>query len=395
MATCASYRAYVEAQGLDFHPMRPDLHELMTASAENARRGNDLRHGVEFVLRTLVLPKSRETYDDLLAACRDADLLVTHSVVFPAPLVAEKLGMRWTSLILSPGIFLSAYDPPLLPPLAWFHPLRRLGPLPHRILHAFVDRVTRRWMQPINELRAQVDLPPSKKNPVRDGMISPFGTLACFSPLLGTPQPDWPAGTEITGFVFFDGRTAAEPDGRLRRFLNAGEPPVVFTLGTSAVTVAGEFYRESLEAARQGGWRSVLLTGGEFGNGAGLGEVPDSVFVTDYAPYSELFPRAAAVVHSGGIGTIAQTLRAGVPSIVVPYAGDQPDNAYRLERTGASLTIGRGEYMAGTVARELRKLFGDIRYAVRATATSRQIRRENGLKRACDALERHAQGRVS
>lgn len=395
VASCASYQSKVEAEGLTFYPMRPDLNELMNSSAENSARGNNLKSGTEFILKTLVLPKSLETYNDLLHACRGADLLVIHPVVFPAPLVAEKLGIRWTSVILSPGIFLSAYDPPLLPPLAWFYPLRKLGPAPQRMLNVIIDRITRPWMRPIDELRKRVNLPPSSKNPVRDGMLSTTGTLGWFSAVMGEPQPDWPPRTEVTGFVLFDEKHPAEVDAPLRRFLDAGEPPIVFTLGTSAVTVAGDFYRASLEAVREHRWRAVMLTGADPRNRISPPNLPDSVFVTEYASYSDLFTRAAAVVHSGGIGTIAQTLRAGVPSIVVPHAGDQPDNACRLARTGASRTIARRAYSAVRVTKELRSLLAEPGYSACARAISSQIRSEDGLKRACDALERHARGDLS
>ena len=138
-----------------------------------------------------------------------------------------------------------------------------------------------------------------------------------------------------------------------------------------------------------------MLTGTDPRNHISRRDLPESVFVAEYASYSQLFPRAAAVVHSGGIGTIAQTLRAGVPSVVVPHAADQPDNACRLARTGASRTIARRNYSAARVTRELHLLLDDPRYLAHAQTVSRQIRQEDGLKRACDALERHATGDVS
>jgi rhamnosyltransferase subunit B len=392
IATCPSYRLKVEAEGLPFHPLRPDLNQLITSSPEVSAKGNDLKSGTQFILRTLVLPKLRETYDDLLEACQGADLLVNHPVLFAGPLVAEKLGIRWTSAILSPGIFLSVHDPALLPPLAWFHPLRKLGPTPHRLLNAVIDRITFRWMQPVQALREELNLPPSTSNPAREGMFSPTGTLGWFSSALGTPQADWPARTEATGFVFFDKTSPTGTDAALRAFLDAGAPPIVFTLGTSATTVAGEFYRASLEAVRAKGWRAVILTGADPRNRILASDVPDSVFVAEYAPYSEVFSRAAAVVHAGGIGTIAQTLRAGVPSVVVPFAADQPDNAYRLARLGASRTIARRDYSARKVAAELEEVLGHSRYRECAEAVARQIRGEDGSARACEALERHAGG---
>jgi len=392
IATCPSYQSRVGAEGLSFHPLRPDLNELMTSSPELAAKGNDRKSGTEFILRTLVLPKLRETYDDLMNACQGADLLVNHPVLFAGPLVAEKLGIRWTSVILSPGIFLSVHDPALLPPLAWFHPLRKVGLAPHRLLNAVIDRITLRWMQPVQTLRKAVNLPPSASNPARAGMFSPTGTLGWFSPVLGPPQPDWPARTEVTGFVFFDQTSPTGADAALHAFLDAGAPPIVFTLGTSAITVAGEFYRDSLRAARARRWRAVVLTGADPRNRILPSDVPDSVFVAEYAPYSEVFSRSAGVVHAGGIGTIAQTLRAGVPSVVVPFAADQPDNAYRLARIGASRTIARRDYSARRVAAELETVLRDPRYRDCAQMAARRIRNEDGVTRACEALERHACG---
>jgi UDP:flavonoid glycosyltransferase YjiC (YdhE family) len=364
----------------------------MNSSPEIAARGNDLRTGTEYILKTLVLPAVRQTFDDLMDACAGADLLVIHSVLFAAPLVAEKLGLKWTSVILSPGIFLSAFDPPLLPPVAWFHASRHLGVWPHRMLFRWVDRVTRQWMRPVDELRKQVHLPFSPKNPVRDGMLSPFGTLAWFSPTMGAPQADWPAKTEVTGFIFFDKAVAAPPDRELGKFLEQGDPPVVFTLGTSATTVAGDFYRVSLEAARRGTWRAVFVTGADPRNRISTEDLPASMFVTGYAAYSELFPRAAAVVHPGGIGTVAQALRAGVPMIVVPHAADQPDNAFRAARLGVARVIPRGKYNAPRAQKELSALLGDPQYSSRARKLAVEVRAEDGLARACDLLEKHAAG---
>ncbi len=394
IATCPSYQSKVEAESLTFHPLRPDLNHLMTSSPEVSAKGNDLKSGTAFILKTLVLPKLKETYDDLLSACQGADLLVNHPVLFAGPIVAEKLGIRWTSAILSPGIFLSVHDPALLPPLAWFHPFRKLGPTPHRLLNAVIDRTTRRWMQPVQELRKQVNLPSSPSNPARDGMFSPTGTLGWFSSSLGPPQADWPRRSEVTGFVFFDKTDLTDSSAASKAFLEAGAPPIVFTLGTSATTVAGRFFTASLEAVRENGWRAVILTGADPRNRILQNDVPDSVFVAEYAPYAEVFSRAAAVVHPGGIGTIAQTLRAGVPSVVVPFAADQPDNAYRLARLGASRTIARVDYTARRVAAELEVVLQDSAYRERAKTVSRQIRSENGTTRACEALERHARGEL-
>ena len=106
----------------------------------------------------------------------------------------------------------------------------------------------------------------------------------------------------------------------------------------------------------------------------------------DYAPYSEIFPYACAVVHQGGIGTTAQGLRAGHLTLVVPYSHDQPDNAVHIERLGTSRTIPRKQYSASRAVKELRQLLDNSKYAAKA-AEIRIVQAENGVKMACDAIE--------
>jgi len=135
------------------------------------------------------------------------------------------------------------------------------------------------------------------------------------------------------------------------------------------------------------GHRAVLLIGHDTRN-ATSAPVPDTVFVAQYAPYSELLPRAAATVHQGGVGTTAQALRAGRPMIVVPFSHDQPDNAMRVKKLGASLTIPRQHYRANRVARELSRLLGTDAHAAAARNAAIEISNEDGVAAACNGLEK-------
>src|SRR6185312_10833504 len=109
----------------------------------------------------------------------------------------------------------------------------------------------------------------------------------------------------------------------------------------------------------------ILLAGVDFQSRTGL-RSKKVILVTDYAPYSELFPRAAMVVHSGGIGTTAQVLRAGKPMIIMPFSHDQPDNAARITRLGVGTKIERSRYTVNRVAIEVERLLLDERTAARA-----------------------------
>jgi rhamnosyltransferase subunit B len=149
----------------------------------------------------------------------------------------------------------------------------------------------------------------------------------------------------------------------------------------------GQFYEESIKAAKRLNRRAVLL----IGKNVPPVNLSDSIILVNYAPYSQLFSRAGAIVHQGGIGTTAQALRAGRPTIVTPYSIDQPDNAARVERLGTSRTISRKQYVAERVAQQLGELLENPNYAGGAAEIGAIIRAEDGVKVACDAIEKQLQ----
>lgn len=382
IATSPYYRGHVEAAGVEFSAVRPDLdpHDRRTVG-----RIMDARTGSEFIVREVILGSLRESFADLSRAVRGADAIITHPVTFAGPVVAEREGIPWISTVLAPMSFFSARDLPVFPPMPWAKRLERV-PGAAAGLVRLARGATRRWGEPVHALRRELGLPRGG-DPIYEGQHSPRGVLALFSRLLAEPQADWPPRVRITGPIVWDGalaRAALSP--ALERFLDQGPPPVVFTLGTSAVGAAGGFYRESLEAARRLGVRAVLLVGRHAENRP-PGPLPPGLIVEEFAAHSALFPRAAAIVHQGGAGTLHQALRAGRPTLVVPFAHDQPDNAWRVERLGVSRTLRPARYTAGRAARELRTLLNDPDYARRAAAAGERVRAENGAAAACDAIE--------
>jgi UDP:flavonoid glycosyltransferase YjiC (YdhE family) len=144
-------------------------------------------------------------------------------------------------------------------------------------------------------------------------------------------------------------------------------------------------FAAQIAAVRRLACRAVLLVGPNF-----LRQplAPGTV-AFPYAPYSKIFPRASVIVHSGGIGTCAQALAAGRPMLVVPFAFDQPDNAARLKRLGLARAVPRRHYTAQRAYAELEHLLKDPAYAASAAVAARKIANENGVKAACDAIDRH------
>jgi rhamnosyltransferase subunit B len=383
IATSALYKSKIEAEGIGFHAVRPDFSPEDTGILKLAM---DRRKGTEYVLREMVLPHLRGSYEDLAEAAAHADLLLTHPLIFAGPMIAQKTGLRWASSVLAPLSFLSIYDPPVPAPAPWLAKLYRLGPPMSRLIIGLARLGIRSWSDPVRQLRAELGLPPGA-DPIFEGQHSPDLVLAMFSPLLGAPQPDWPPNTRVTGFPFYDRLdkgVALAPE--LAQFLDAGPPPIVFTLGSSAVMAAGDFYQQSAAAAASLGRRAVLLVGREPANRL-AGSLPHGVVAFDYAPFSEIFPRAAVIVHQGGVGTTAQALRSGRPMLVVPFSHDQPDNAARAIRLGVARQLSRAQYKAHRVTAELGALLDDSRYTATAAQVGRRIQLEDGVSAACDALE--------
>jgi rhamnosyltransferase subunit B len=385
IATSGYYRQKIESLGIGFRAVRPDPPDPET-NLDLMRRVMDRRTGSEFVIRELMMPALRESYEDTLAAAEGADLLVSHILTFSTRLVAEKRGIPWASTNLQPLCFFSVYDPPVLSPAPFLAKLRFLGPAFHRLFFWCAKRSVRSWSEPWHSLRAEVGLPRTPEDPLFEGQYSPSLALVMFSHLLAETQPDWPQQAVLTGFPFYDRGGEAGMPPELVQFLDAGPPPLVFTLGSSAVVDAGAFYEHSVAAAARAGRRAVLLVGKSDRNKPV--SLPADVVAFAYAPYSELFPRAAAIVHQGGIGTTAQAMRSGRPMLVMPYAHDQPDNAARVKRLGIARTIPRQRYTPSRAAAELMHLLDNPAYSQRASEIGRQIQQEDGVRVACNALER-------
>jgi UDP:flavonoid glycosyltransferase YjiC (YdhE family) len=386
IATSEHWRGKVEAEGLDFAPVRPDAPDPAKRKALLNRLFQS-RQGAKVVISELMMPALRDSFEDTRRAAEGADLLVSHPLTFTVRLVSELDGIPWASSVLAPLSFLSSHDPPVLPIMSWLERFRWLGPGFHRALFRLGRLQTISWAKPWHALRADLGLPPTDENPIFEGQHAPDLVLAMFSKQLARAQPDWPPQAVVTGFCVHDRHAEEEATPEeVERFLDDGPPPVAFTLGSSAVWSAGRFYAESLEAIRRIGARAILLIGPEGAN-ALPEHLPEGVAAFGYAPHSSLFPRCAAIVHQGGVGTTAQAMRAGRPMVVVPFGFDQQDTAARVQRLGIARVIPKERYDAARVTRALGELLDDPAPTGRAAEIGRLVRAEDGAAVAGDAIE--------
>lgn len=389
MAVPEDHLAKARAAGLDAVAVMPGFDTIRaTLGLSEAAVVARIMADQNFLLDTILTPWIATGARALDAIAADAAAIVASRFMFGAPMIAEKHHVPLVSVILQPMTMFSAYDPPDTADFRMLRhpPVGAIGVRWNRLIYAVLRRLLRlRYAKLIDAARAEHGLRPSRDAVLLDPGGDPALTLCCYSPAFGPPMPDAPASAEITGFPIFDSDSGGIEtfDPALAAFLDAGAPPLVFTLGSFAVYMPGGFYETAAIVARRLGMRAVLLVG----DGAAP-EADNTIFVTRYAPHSALFPRCAAIVHHGGVGTTGQALRAGKPQIVVPHMGDQNDNARRIERMGAGQMIAPRDFTPERAVATIGKLLAHMACRAEAEQISVNERGIDGAEVAATSIER-------
>jgi UDP:flavonoid glycosyltransferase YjiC (YdhE family) len=238
-------------------------------------------------------------------------------------------------------------------------------------------------LPPLNAFRSEIGLPPLTGGIFTEYLNSPQLILGLFPEWFAGPPPDWPPQVRMTGFPLYDEKGLTRIDPELDQFLNDGTPPIAFTPG-SAFLQGLPFFSAAVEACARLGRRGLLLT--RYAENIPP-QLPPGVRHVVFAPFSEVLPCCAALVHHGGVGTMAQALAAGIPQLLMPMAHDQPDNARRAERLGVALSITREKFQPDNVAQILKRLLEDPRYAQSARDVAKKLSGVRALENACDQVE--------
>ncbi|MGB7763209.1 MAG: nucleotide disphospho-sugar-binding domain-containing protein [Bryobacteraceae bacterium] len=333
------------------------------------------------VAERVFIPALPRLYDIIASHAGPNLVVAAPGTCLGARVAQEKLGVRLATVHLQPALIRSLVDSGRQGRIA-------MGPRVPRLvkqsLFWFVDTffVNPHVLPRLNGFRARLGLPPVG-NVLDDYLHSTQLVIGLFPEWFAPPQPDWPPHTHLTGFVLYDAGGERETAAAAEEFLDAGPPPVVFTPGSAA---AGQkkFFLESVEACRIAGFRAMLVTNFPGQLPAGL---PPSVQGFSYLPFSRILPRCAALVCYGGIGTLAQAIKAGIPLLVVPHAHDQPDNALRIERLGLGRGLYPERYKAATVARMLNEIIGSSQVRQRCPQYAQEIDTETSLRRTSELIE--------
>jgi rhamnosyltransferase subunit B len=298
-----------------------------------------------------------------------------------ARIAYDKFGMPLATVHLQPALLRSLYDSGRQGRVR----MDRSVPRPiKRTFFWILDKlvVDRALARPLNSFRASVGLPPVKRI-FGEFAHSPELVIGLFPEWFAPYQPDWPPNTHLTSFLLHDDGHRRTLGEEVDNFLIGGSPPILFTPGSAAATLK-EFFRESVEACRIAGYRAMLVT--NFPEQLPP-DLPPGVRHFDYLPFGQVLSRCAALVYPGGIGTMAQAIKAGVPHLVVPHGHDQPDNAARVMKMGLGTTIYPEKYQAPRVASALQLLVSDRGIKRRCLEFSKKIDPASALETACNLIE--------
>jgi rhamnosyltransferase subunit B len=249
-----------------------------------------------------------------------------------------------------------------------------------RIIDALI--LDRSLKSPLNEFRATLGLEPVDRVMHR-WMHSPELVIAFFPDWFAAAQPDWPANTHAVGFPLWDDGDAAPMAAEAEEFLKSGPAPLVFTPGSAGSTMQ-RFFRESVEVSRLLNMRAMLVTNYPEQLPRRL---PPTVRAFGYLPFSQVLPSAALLVYHGGVGTLAQGIKAGVPHLVVPHGYDQFDSGWRIEQLGLGRSIPENRYRARHVVPVIHAILNDGASSARRKDFKSRINSADALTAACRLLE--------
>ena len=378
------FQNLITSHGLDFYDMGGSMETVAQSMQGLLEQGNFLK-----ILMSMGPAAERlvgQATVNGLAACQGSDLIIAGlGGLFIGLALSEKLGIPFVPAYLYP-----------------FTPTREfssvLSPLPQMRLPSWANSLSHRVAQQMmwqtyraadNKARSQMlqIAPASFWGPFASLQRQKQTILYGYSPKVIPFPKDWGDFLHVTGYWFLEPSAGWEPPIDLVNFLQSGPPPVYIGFGSMVNRKPEETADLVLQALARTSQRGILSSGW---GGLKKEELPETVFMIGSIPHTWLFPKMAAVVHHGGVGTTAAGLRAGIPAIVTPFMGDQPFWGQRIYELGVGpRPIPRRRLTVDRLAESIRIAVSDTEMQRKATRLGEDIRAEDGIARAVDVLEQN------
>lgn len=393
--THGAYAADVCSEGLDFLDLGVDPRAVMEGVMRETGLGEQPNR-VPFARQITFMREALREAEPLLkegaARCweagQDVDAWLFNPIgVYVAVPFAHQLKVPAFAAYVQPVSPTREFASVLFPPAPGW--LSAAGPLYNRWSASLVE--TFRW--PIyrgsvgkavmgvlgKPLRSPIAQMTRERTPIFYGFSASF-----------LPRPsDWPDFCHVTGYWLRDTPRDWEPPANLQAFLQVGPPPVYIGFGSMRSSDPQRLTASVIRALERCGQRAILLSG--WGAVASL-PLPDTILAVESVPHDWLFPRVAAVVHHGGSGTTAAGLRAGVPSLIVPFIGDQSFWGRQVHARGLGpRPLDPNRLDAEDLARAIGTMIGDQDMRRRAARLGEQIRSEDGVGNLVRLFEQYMQ----
>ncbi|KAK9757376.1 hypothetical protein RND81_01G158200 [Saponaria officinalis] len=376
LATHINFSNFVKSAGVEFYPLDMARNKGLIPSAPG-----------EISIQRKQL---KAIIESLLPACTEPDIetgvpfkaqaIIANPPAYGHAHVAEALGVPL-------HIF---FTMPWTPTYEFPHPLARVPQSAGNWLSYIIVDLLIWWgiRSYINDFRKRkLKLPPIAYFSLYRGSISHFPTGYMWSPHLVAKPKDWGPVVDVVGYCFLNLGSKYQPREDFVEWINKGTKPIYIGFGSMPLEDPGRTTGIILEALKDTGQRGILDRG--WGDLGVFSEVPDHIFLLDNCPHDWLFPQCSAVVHHGGAGTTAAGLRAGCPTTIVPFFGDQFFWGDRIHQKGL------GPEPIPIAQLSVEALSNAIRFMLEPEVKSRVleiaqlIENEDGVAAAVDAFHRH------
>ena len=384
VVTHQNFEALVTSHGLEFWPVESDVQDIVENNAmrERIEKGNFLA-----LMAQMAKEAQREALrfaEGGLAAGQGMDLVLAGmGGIYIGLALAEKLNLPVVQAYVVPFTPTRDFSSVLVPNLpAW------LGSSLNRLSHHLTRQLMWQGFRSADALarRKALGIPAAPLwGPYNSDRTRGCPILHGFSPSVIPAPSDWKDGIHVTGYWFLDETDDWTPPSALIDFLESGAQPVYIGFGSMSNRKPEEIADLVLKALKQVNQRAILVSGW---GGLRKADLPDSILMIDAVQHSWLFPRVAAVVHHGGAGTTAAGLRAGVPSVVIPFFGDQPFWGRRTAELGVGPEpIPRIKLTAERLARAIQEAVTDKEMRQRAAGLGARIQAEDGVAQAVEVFQ--------
>ena len=388
LGASARFEAFITEHGLDYGYMNDQLMQLMDSS-----QGRDLMENTTNLWEVIqatrrmskqVAPMQRQMFEDSwqCALAANPDVILFHPKVYGGPDFAEKLGVPVVLALLQPMLAPTAEMPNM------GFPRWKLGGWYNKLTYQFVNKLMAFSVgNLVKSWRADHALPaqPGGFDILHTTAGEQIPILHGYSRHIAPTPNDWPQGVATTGYWFLDRLNSWRPPDQLQDFLDRGSPPVYIGFGSMTGREPERLTRVVIDALQQANVRGIIAAGW---GGLTADDLPDTLFKIDHAPHDWLFPRMAAVAHHGGAGTTAAGLRAGRPTIVCPFFGDQPFWGERVYALGVgSQPIPQKKLTAPKLAAAIREVTTNPTIRQNADRLGEKIRSEDGIGAAIALIE--------